>query len=70
MLLNVIVFVYVLSLAHTYICIFAHIVTSILTYTQIFPQSLAGKERGKGRESEKREECVRREWGKELLPSK
>ena len=49
-LLNVSMFVYALSLAHTYICIFAYVVAWIFTYIHIFPLSVVGNGWGKGRE--------------------
>ena len=50
---------YVLSLAHTYMRIFAHIVACIFTYAHIIPLSIVGKGWSKGRECKKRD----RRWG-------
>ena len=70
-LLNVNMFVYVLSLAHLYIRIFPHLVAWIFIYIYIhkFLLSVVGKLRDKGRECEKGRVCEEG-VGTELLQSK
>ena len=46
-------FVCVLLVAFTYICMFAYILAYIFTYIHIFPLFVDGKRRDEGREYEK-----------------
>ena len=60
-------FVYVLLLARSYICIFAYILANIVTYMHIFPLCVDGKEWDERREWEKSSVGVR--GGNGLLQS-
>ena len=54
MLLNVSAFLYVMSLAHTYMRLFVYVLLGLFTYLHIFPLSVSGKELDDGGECEKR----------------